>query len=115
MSPDPQALRPVTEPQLDPTIYSRSFSRSQAVVSRQIAGETLVVPIRGKVGDLASIYSFNETGSLLWVALKDPKSLESLTDLLCQTYEVTWDEAQRDASAFVVEMEAAGLLAQVQF
>ena len=115
MRPDPQSLRPVIETQREPTVDSRSFSRSQAVVSRQIAGETLVVPIRGKVGDLASIYSFNETGSCLWVALEHPRSLESLTDLLYQTYEVTWDDAQRDATAFVVEMEAAGLLAQVQF
>jgi hypothetical protein len=39
------------------------FVRSKSVVCRQIAGETLVVPIRGKVGDLASIYTFNSTGS----------------------------------------------------
>jgi len=37
--------------------------RSQAVASRTGAGETLIVPVRRKVGDLASIYSFNETGS----------------------------------------------------
>src|ERR1035438_6162738 len=37
--------------------------RSQAVVARVVAVETLIVPIRAKVGDLASIYSFNRTGS----------------------------------------------------
>src|SRR5215471_17904314 len=89
------------------------FRRSSAVVSRQIAGETLVVPIRGKVGDLASIYSFNETGSTLWIALENPKSLDTLTHLLCQTYDVTWDAAERDATAFVTEMGAAGLLSEV--
>ncbi len=86
------------------------FQRSRAVVSRQIAGETLVVPIRGKVGDLASIYSFNETGSVLWAALENPKSLENLTSLLCQSFEVGWDDARRDASTFVQEMQAAGLI-----
>ena len=35
--------------------------RSQAVVARVVAGETLIVPIRDKVGDLASIYSLNGT------------------------------------------------------
>jgi len=86
------------------------YRRSQAVVSRQIAGETLVVPIRGKVGDLASIYSFNETGSVLWAALELPQSLESLASFLCQSFDVGWDDARRDASAFVREMQAAGLL-----
>ncbi len=93
----------------EPSVYRRS----QAVVSRQISGETLVVPIRGKVGDLASIYSFNETGSVLWSALEHPKSLENLTSLLCQSFEVGWDDARRDADAFVREMQAAGLLAAV--
>jgi hypothetical protein len=31
------------------------FLRSQSVVARVVAGETLLVPIRAKVGDLASI------------------------------------------------------------
>ena len=86
------------------------YQRAKSVVSRQIAGETLVVPIRGKVGDLASIYSFNETGSLLWSALEHPRSLESLTSLLCQSFDVAWEDARRDVDAFVNEMQAAGLL-----
>jgi len=98
----PQALR--SEPGLN------VYRRSTAVVSRQISGETLVVPIRGKVGDLASIYSFNETGSVLWAALEYPKSLEDLTSLLCQSFDVGWDDARRDAQAFVQEMKSAGLL-----
>jgi hypothetical protein len=87
-----------------------AYRRSSAVVSRHISGETLVVPIRGKVGDLASIYSFNETGSVLWAALEHPASLESLTSLLCQSFDVGWDDARRDAQAFVQEMKSAGLL-----
>jgi hypothetical protein len=94
-----------------PTVPDKSvYRRSKAVVSRQIAGETLVVPIRGKVGDLASIYSFNETGSVLWNALDHPRSLDNLATLLCQSFEVGWNDARRDADAFVREMQAAGLL-----
>ena len=108
MSPDPQVQQCVS------ANSTKRLLRSNSVVSRQIAGETLVVPIRGKVGDLASIYSFNETGSTLWIALENPKSLDTLTHLLCQTYDVTWDAAERDATAFVTEMGAAGLLSEVQ-
>jgi hypothetical protein len=91
----------------------RAYRRSNAVVSRQISGETLVVPIRGKVGDLASIYSFNEAGSVLWAALERPASLENLASALCQSFEVGWDDARHDAEAFVREMQAAGLLSAV--
>jgi|SRR4030088_19926 coenzyme PQQ synthesis protein D (PqqD) len=100
-----------TQPQVLSTGEDQSaYRRSSAVVSRHISGETLVVPIRGKVGDLASIYSFNETGSVLWAALEHPASLESLTSLLCQSFDVGWDDARRDAQAFVQEMKSAGLL-----
>jgi hypothetical protein len=109
MSTISQAVLPRPEQMASQAVYLRS----EAVVSRKIAGETLVVPIRGKVGDLASIYSFNETGSALWAALKDPRSLEDLTHLLFEMYEVTWDDARRDTTAFVSEMQAAGLLSAV--
>jgi hypothetical protein len=92
---------------------ARVYRRSTAVVSRQISGETLVVPIRGKVGDLASIYSFNEEGSVLWAALEQSASLENLAAVLCQSFEVEWDDARQDADTFVQEMQAAGLLSAV--
>src|SRR6266478_7940470 len=101
----PQALR--SEPGVN------VYRRSSAVVSRRISGETLVVPIRGKVGDLASIYSFNEAGSVLWAALEQPASLETLAAVLCQSFEVELDDARQDAHSFVEEMTVAGLLSAV--
>jgi hypothetical protein len=95
------------------TTGSTVYRRSTAVVSRHISGETLVVPIRGKVGDLASIYSFNETGSVLWAALEQPSSLEKLVSALCQSFVVEWEDARQDADAFVRDMQAAGLLSAV--
>lgn len=97
-----------------PGAVASRYRRSPSVVSRQIAGETLVVPIRGKVGDLAAIYSFNETASTLWAALEHPKSLEHLASLLCHSFDVGWDDARRDVRVFVNEMQAAGLLTTEQ-
>jgi hypothetical protein len=101
-------------PQALPRPQVNVYRRSAAVASRQISGETLVVPIRGKVGDLSSIYSFNETGSVLWAALDQPRSLDNLASVLCQSFDVTWDDACRDAATFVEEMQAAGLLSAVE-
>ena len=52
-------------------------------------------------------------GSALWAALEQPASLETLADVLSQSFEVAWDEARQDAGAFVQEMQAAGLLSAV--
>jgi hypothetical protein len=84
--------------------------RSQAVVARVVAGETLIVPIRAKVGDLASIYSFNGTGSLIWKLLESPRTVEELAAAVAQAYEVEPAQAEQDVVSFVSEMKSVGLV-----
>src|SRR5580698_5448966 len=86
------------------------FIRSQAVVSRVVAGETLIVPIRAKVGDLASIYSFNGTGSLIWKLLASPKTVAQIATAVAQAYDVEPAQAELDVTNFVSEMKSVGLV-----
>ena len=86
------------------------FVRSQSVVSRRVAGETLIVPVRGKVGDLASIFSFNPTGSLIWQSLESPKGLAELVSIVEQEYAVEQDQAERDVKQFLHDMLSADLV-----
>jgi len=86
------------------------FTRSRSVVSRVVAGETLIVPVRGKVGDLASIYSFNGTGSLIWQLLDAPRSLTDLIDAVEREYEVGREQAHKDVTRFLDDMLSVGLV-----
>ncbi len=58
------------------------YIRSDAVVARMIGGETLAIPVRGGIGDLASIYRFNEIGTMIWNALAKPMNLQELVVLI---------------------------------
>jgi Coenzyme PQQ synthesis protein D (PqqD) len=86
------------------------FVRSQSVVSRRVAGETLIVPVRGKVGDLASIYSFNSTGSLIWQLLESPKCFDELVNVVESEYAVERDRAEQDVKQFLHDVLAADLV-----
>ena len=86
------------------------YTRSQSVVSRRVAGETLIVPVRGKVGDLASIYSFNQTGSLIWQALETPQGLAALIGSIQQEYAVGYEQAEQDVKQFLNDTLSAGLV-----
>jgi hypothetical protein len=86
------------------------YVRSKAVVSRRIAGETLIVPVRGKVGDLASIYSFNATGSLIWQTLESPKTLADLINAVQQEYAVSHEQAEQDVKQFITDTMTVGLV-----
>lgn len=89
---------------------SERFMRSQSVVARMVGGETLIVPIRGKVGDLASIYSFNGTGTLIWKMLDFPKTIGQLAAAVVQEYDVDPAQAEHDVANFVSEMKCVGLV-----
>ena len=84
--------------------------RSRSVVSRVVGGETLIVPVRGKVGDLASIYSFNGTGSLIWQLLDVPRKLADLIDAMEREYAIDSEQACKDVTAFLKEMQSVGLV-----
>jgi hypothetical protein len=84
--------------------------RSESVVARVVGGETLLVPIRAKVGDLASIYSFNGTGSLIWKLLASPRTVTQLADAIAEAYAVDAAQAEQDVTNFVSEMKSVGLV-----
>ena len=89
---------------------ARFFVRSQSVVSRRVSGETLIVPVRGRVGDLASIYSFNEVGSLIWQLLEIPRNVSELVLAVEREYDVDPQQAQQDVSKFLNDMLSVGLV-----
>jgi hypothetical protein len=89
------------------------YLRSSAVVSRVIADETLVVPIRGGAGDLDSIFSFNPLGSDLWSLLEKEVSVQEMTSWVTDRYEVSHEQALGDIREFVDELLGAGLVTAV--
>lgn len=89
---------------------SAQYVRSASVVSRVIAGETLIVPVRRGTADLASLYSFNPAGSTIWQALDQPRTVEELANLLTETFDVTPEKARQDVDTFLSEAGAMGLV-----
>ena len=89
---------------------SPQFVRSGNVVSRVIAGETLIVPVRRGVADLASLFSFNSVGSTIWEALEKPRTVDELVNVVADAYEVSQEKAREDLEVFLNEAQAAGVV-----
>ena len=79
-------------------------------VTREIAGETIVVPVRNNVGDLDSIYTLNELGTRIWQLIDGKKTLTQIVDGICSAYDVTSEEAEKDALEFLKSLETGGLI-----
>ncbi len=87
---------------------------SSNVVSRIVAEEALVVPIRGGAGDLESIYTFNDIGTRLWKLIEESRSAAELADYLQKEYGITAELARVDADNFLAELAEEGLTEQAQ-
>lgn len=95
-------------------MHMQFYVRSDSVVSRVIAGETLIVPIRKGVGDLASIYSLNEVGSSVWHAISSRRSKPEIVACIEQEFEGERLQIESDVESFLSEMCSAGLALAVE-
>jgi hypothetical protein len=86
------------------------FRKKGDYVARVIAGETIVVPIRGQVGDLESIYNLNEVGSLLWELMDGQTPVRGMVEAVCREFDVTPEQAEVDTLEFLNGLEAAGVV-----
>ena len=87
--------------------------RNTAIVSREVAGETIVVPICRGVGDLDSVYTFNPVGRSLWRLLEQGHSIEELADWVATHYEVDAKQAFLDVQSYLAELQEIGLVRTV--
>ena len=77
---------------------------------RVIAGEGLLVPIKGGVGDLHSIFRMNEVGTAIWGLIGPERTVTEIAAVVCDEFEVTPDQAGRDVGAFVKTLLDKGLI-----
>lgn len=84
------------------------YKQDPSIVSREIAGEVILVPIRNNVGDLESIYTLNETAATVWASLDGQTPLTAILDLIVADYEVEVQEAQADLCDLIEQLTAIG-------
>jgi hypothetical protein len=91
-------------------VPSRCIQRSRNVVSRVVASEAIVVPIRRGAADMDSIYTFNETGTKLWAMIEENQNAADLAAHLELEYGLTAEKAAEDIRRFLAELSEAGLI-----
>jgi len=57
-----------------------------------------------------TLYELNSAGAVLWDALRSPRSIPELKELLSTFFGIPADQAASDVGAFVTELCAVGLI-----
>ena len=92
---------------------TKCFSKESDFATRSIVGETIIVPIKGGVGDLNSIYVLNELGTQIWELIDGENSIHRMIEEICKAYDVGPEEAEKDATEFLNALEVAGLIRSI--
>ena len=87
-----------------------TFRRVGDHVTRAVAGETIVVPIRAKAADLDWLYVFNDSGAAIWTLLASPRSVDEIAQALADEFDVPGEAARADVVSFLEKLEGAGLV-----
>ena len=95
---------------MDGTVEVRSYVRSDSVVSRVIGGETLIIPVRKGVGDLASIYSLNQVAGAIWQVIVRSRSQQEIVQAVEAEFAGERQQIELDVEGFLEEMHSAGLI-----
>ena len=79
-------------------------------VTRRIGGETIVVPVSSRVGDLDAIYAFNEVGSRIWSLLERPTTINAIVAVLSEEYDAPPERVTTDVLELMDALQDRGLI-----
>lgn len=77
---------------------------------REVAGSYIVVATGTLAKEFGGIIKLNETGSFLWKKMTEDTDLQTLVTVLTNEYDVSKEDAEKDAQSFVTMLLDAGIL-----
>jgi len=86
------------------------YAKKGDVVTRSIAGETLLVPIRDKLADMEQLIVLDGTGAFIWEKIDGRATIKEICDALMADYEVDEQQAKNDVSEFIAQLKEADLI-----
>jgi hypothetical protein len=94
--------------------WNRVYKKADEVVTRNIFDEVILVPVRGKLGDMERIYSLDSVSQYIWAILDGKKRLKEILEGIIATFEVKREQAEQDVIEFIKMLADEGLILEVK-
>jgi hypothetical protein len=92
---------------------AKLFKRKEDIIHRKIAGESILVPIRGELADMSNIFFMNTVGEFIWEFLDGNMHLDDIINAIIDDFDVSRNKADTDANEFITDLQKAGLIEKV--
>jgi len=92
--------------------YTKVYCPSRQVVCRNIADETILVPISGNLANMERIFTLNEVGASIWRLMDGTRSMQEILSELTQEFDVAEDQLSGDIAEFVEQLQLSNLIVE---
>jgi hypothetical protein len=92
---------------------SSIYRKKEDIVTRQIAGETILVPIRSNLADMQRLFTLNTVAEYIWQQLDGKRNLKEIHDGILANFEVENDQADSDIREFISQLMDAAIIEEV--
>jgi len=89
------------------------YKKSDSIVSRKIADEFILVPIRQNEADLESIYTLNSTATRIWELVDGKRKIKDIQKLIVSEFEVKEKAAESDLVQLIEDLEKIQAIEEV--
>ena len=83
----------------------KTYRKNDQIVSRKVADEYILVPIRQKAGDLKNVYTLNEVAARVWELIDGDRKTKEIKDIIVQEFEVLSEEAEVDLKEYLLQLK----------
>ena len=87
-----------------------AYRRKGDAIRRDVAGEALLVPIRGRLADMENLFVLEGAADFVWDRMDGKTTLAQILDAIVEAHEVGREEAGADLGEVVAQMSSAGLI-----
>ena len=80
------------------------------LIKREIAGDTILVPVGKTIYDSNGLFVMNELGSFIWDQLPNVETEEEILQAVLAEYEVSQEEAAKDIAEFMDKLKQLDII-----
>jgi hypothetical protein len=98
-----------TADNLGENMQTKVYKKNADIVTRRIADELFLVPIKGNIADMQRIFTLNPVAEYIWQQI-DMKNLKEIRDGILGRFDVEKERAEADIEEFIRELSEADLI-----
>ena len=89
------------------------YKKEDGIISRKIAGETLLVPVMGGLADMQRIFSLGRVADFIWEQIDGRSSVSEINEKIVAVFDVDKQEAGADLIEFLDELIEKQLISKI--